>query len=152
MRAVAVREGVPVIELHDMTRTFFETLGYEGSKRSLCHYKAGTFPGQVKELADNTHFNAYGAYEVSKMIVMGLKQLNMPVVSRLRPDWQDYSPAVPDDVNTFQWFEAARYDNTIIRRSEACSLSSHEMNITPSGRSILRINTKRGYIIQSHLS
>lgn len=112
MRAVAVREGVPVIELHDMTRTFFETLGYEGSKRSLCHYKAGTFPGQVKELADNTHFNAYGAYEVSKMIVMGLKQLNMPVVSRLRPDWQDYSPAVPDDVNTFQWFEAARYDNT----------------------------------------
>ena len=66
----------------------------------------------VKELADNTHFNAYGAYEVSKMIVMGLKQLNMPVVSRLRPDWQDYSPAAPDDVNTFQWFEAARYDNT----------------------------------------
>ena len=29
MRAVAKREGVPVIELHDMTRTFFETLGYQ---------------------------------------------------------------------------------------------------------------------------
>ena len=27
MRAVAKREGVPVIELHDMTRTFFEALG-----------------------------------------------------------------------------------------------------------------------------
>ena len=46
MRAVAQREGVPVIELHDMTRDFFETLGFEGSKRALVHYPANTFPGQ----------------------------------------------------------------------------------------------------------
>ena len=61
MRAVARREGVPVIELHDMTRDFFEALGYEGSKKSLVHYPANTFPGQDKPLADNTHFNPYGA-------------------------------------------------------------------------------------------
>lgn len=103
MRAVAKREHVPVIELHDMTRTFFETLGEENSKRALVHYAAGTFPGQDKALADNTHFNTWGAYEVSKMIVMGMKQLGLPIVSHLRPDWKDYSPAQPDDFNKWNW-------------------------------------------------
>ena len=73
MRAVAKREDVPVIELHDMTRTFFETLGYENSKKSLVHYPANTYPKQTKALEDNTHFNPYGAYEVAKMVVMGMK-------------------------------------------------------------------------------
>lgn len=110
MRAVAKREGVPVIELHDMTRTFFETLGEENSKHALVHYPAGTFPGQDKALADNTHFNTWGAYEVSKMIVMGMKQLGLPVVSHLRADWKDYSPSQPDDFNQWQWPLAPIYE------------------------------------------
>ena len=97
MRAVAKREGVPVIELHDMTRTFFETLGYENSKKALVHYPANTFPGQDKPLADNTHFNPYGAYEIAKMVVMGMKQLNLPIVKYLRSDWKDFNQAQPDD-------------------------------------------------------
>lgn len=106
MRAVAKREGVPVIELHDMTRTFFETLGYENSKRALVHYPANTFPNQPKALADNTHFNPYGAYEVSKMVIMGLKRLNAPLTKHLRKDWKDYNPAQPDDFNKFVWYPA----------------------------------------------
>lgn len=110
MRAVARRENVPLIELHDMTRTFFETLGYEGSKRSLVHYPAGTYPGQTQALADNTHFNPYGAYEISKMVVMGLKQLGLPLVDCLRPGWKDYDPAHPDDLNTYKWYPSAQID------------------------------------------
>ncbi|MCI6081980.1 MAG: rhamnogalacturonan acetylesterase [Prevotella sp.] len=112
MRAVARRENVPVIELHDMTRTFFETLGYEGSKESLVHYPANTFPDQTKALADNTHFNPYGAYEVAKMVIMGMKQLNLPVVKSLRAEWKDYDPAQPDDVKTFKWRPANDVDVT----------------------------------------
>ena len=112
MRAVARRENVPVIELHDMTRTFFETLGFEGSKSSLVHYPANSFPGQTKELADNTHFNPYGAYEVAKMVIMGMKQLNLPLVKSLRSEWKDYDPAQPDDVKTFKWYPAQSVDVT----------------------------------------
>lgn len=36
MRWVAQREGVPVIELHDMTRTLYEAMGVEASKKLLC--------------------------------------------------------------------------------------------------------------------
>lgn len=112
MRAVAKREGVPVIELHDMTRTFFETLGYENSKKALVHYPANTFPGQDKPLADNTHFNPYGAYEIAKMVVMGMKQLYLPIVKYLRSDWKDFNPAQPDDYNKFVWYNSVQQDVT----------------------------------------
>lgn len=112
MRAVAKREGVPVIELHDMTRTFFETLGYENSKKALVHYPANTFPGQDKPLADNTHFNPYGAYEIAKMVVMGMKQLHLPIVKYLRSDWKDFNPAQPDDYNNFVWYNSVQQDVT----------------------------------------
>mgnify|MGYP002621026548 CR=1 FL=1 len=110
MKSVAEREGVPVIDLNQMTKTFFETLGYEGSKRSLVHYAAGTWPGQEKELADNTHFNPYGAYEVAKMVVMGMKELRLPITQNLRADFTVFSPAVPDQFETFKWAPARRFE------------------------------------------
>lgn len=110
MRAVAQREKVPVIELHNMTRTFFETLGYEGSTRALVHYAAHTFPGQEQPLADNTHFNPYGAYEVAKMVVEGIRQLGLPLAAHLRSDWRDYSPDNPDNPYTFVWYAAPIFE------------------------------------------
>ena len=106
MRSVAEREQVPLIELNGMTRDFFETLGFEGSKRALVHYHANTFVGQDKPLADNTHFNPYGAYEVAKMVVMGMKQHNLPMLKGLRTDWQDFDPKHPDDVDAWHWYPA----------------------------------------------
>ena len=110
MCSVAEREQVPVIDLNGMTRTFFETLGFEGSKKALVHYPAHTYPNQDKPLADNTHFNPYGAYEVAKMVVMGMKKLGLPLVDHLRTDWQDYNPSAPDDAAAFLWYDAAVKD------------------------------------------
>ena len=112
MRMVARREGVPVIELHDMTRTLFESLGYEYSKNALVHYPANTFPNQTKALEDNTHFSPYGAYEVAKMVIMGMKQLQLPISAYLRPDWKDYNPLQPDDFKEFKWYDVHSSDIT----------------------------------------
>ena len=116
MRAVAAREHVPVIELHDMTRTFFEALGVEGSKQALVHYPAGTYPGQDKALADNTHFNPYGAYEVAKMVVCGIRQLDADFAASLRnaidPAFPTFDPAHPDDPKAFHWPSAPKVDIT----------------------------------------
>ena len=100
MKMVAGKENVPLIDLNSLTKTFFETLGYEDSKRALVHYPKEMYG---RELADNTHFNTYGAYEVAKCVVMGMKQLNLPVLQYLRADWQDFNPAQPDDWKTFKW-------------------------------------------------
>ncbi len=107
MKSVAEREKVPVIDLNQMTKTLFETLGFEGSKRALVHYPKELYG---RELADNTHFNPYGAYEVAKCVVMGMKQLNLPVVQYLREDWQDFDPAQPDDWQTFKWAPSRMQD------------------------------------------
>ena len=106
MRAVAQREQVPLIELNGMTTDFFETLGFENSKRALVHYPANTFVGQDKDLADNTHFNPYGAYEVAKMVVMGMKTLQLPMLKGLRSDWTDFDPKHPDDFDSWHWYPA----------------------------------------------
>lgn len=112
MRYVAKRENVPVIELHDMTRDFFETLGFEHSKHALVHYPMGTFPNQQKALADNTHFNPYGAYEVAKMVIMGIKQHHLPMENGIKSDFQDYDPKHPDDWTHFVWYPSAKSDLT----------------------------------------
>ena len=110
MRSVAQREHVPLIELNGMTTDFFETLGFENSKKALVHYPANTFVGQDKALADNTHFNPYGAYEVAKMVVMGMKAIDLPVISHLRANWQDFSPAHPDKFETYEWYPSVVFE------------------------------------------
>lgn len=105
MRAVAKRESVPVIELHDMTRTFFETLGYENCKKSLVHYPANTYPNQPKALEDNTHFNPYGAYQIAQCVIEGMKKAVPELAKHLKID-PSYNPAQPDDVNGFHWNES----------------------------------------------
>lgn len=110
MRTVACRENVPYIELNGMTHTFYEALGFEGSKKSLVHYPANTFPNQPEALADNTHFNPFGAWEIAKMIVMGLKQMNSPLVEHLRADWQDFDPSHPDNPDEFLWYPSGITD------------------------------------------
>ena len=99
----ADRDDNPVIDLTQMTTTFFQTMGEEDSKKALVHYPANTFPGQDKPLADNTHFNTYGAWETAKMVVMGLKRIGSSLADHLRAEWQDFDPAHPDDPATFVW-------------------------------------------------
>ena len=64
---------------------------------------AGSFPGQNRPLADNTHFNPYGAYQIAKCIIEGMKQLNLPILGSLRADYTPYNPAHPDKVEEFKW-------------------------------------------------
>ncbi|MDE6340913.1 MAG: rhamnogalacturonan acetylesterase, partial [Muribaculaceae bacterium] len=102
MKAVAEREGIPVIDLTEMTTTLFETLGAEGSKKALVHYPAGTFKGQDKDLADNTHFNTYGADQVARCVREGIAEQLPELAKHLKP-YKKYSPTQPDDPETFYW-------------------------------------------------
>ncbi len=105
VREVAARENVPLIDLNPMTKTLYETLGVENSKKALVHYPAGTYPGQKQALADNTHFNPYGATQVAKCIIEGLRKA-VPALAKHIIDAPAYSPASPDDTETFNWYPA----------------------------------------------
>ena len=106
MRWLAAKENIPLIDLHQMTRTLYEAMGVEESKKAFVHYPAVTYPNQTMDFADNTHFNPYGAYQIAKCIVEGIKKLNLPIIQYLREDYITYNPAQPDDWNNFQWYDS----------------------------------------------
>lgn len=102
MRQTAKEEGVALIDLNAMSKTLYEAWGPEGSVKAFVHYPANTFPNQPKEVKDNTHFNAYGAYELAKCIVSGIKQ-NVPTLAAyLKKDLPPFDPSQPDDVAKWQ--------------------------------------------------
>lgn len=98
VRQVAKEQNVPLIDLNAMSRPLFEALGPEGTLKAFVHYPAGTFPGQTVELKDDTHFNAYGAYELAKCVVAGIKAVKLGLAASLTDDVSPFDPAHPDPV------------------------------------------------------
>jgi lysophospholipase L1-like esterase len=83
MRRVARQEGVALVDLTLMSRKFYEALGPDRSTRAFVHYPAGSFPGQATDLKDDTHFSAYGAYELARAVVEGVKNAGLGLAARL---------------------------------------------------------------------
>src|SRR5215213_922369 len=89
-------ENVAVIDLNAMSKTLYEAWGPERSIKAFVHFPANTFPNQTKELKDNTHFTAYGAYELAKCITNGIK-LNIPSLANyLKGSLPPFDPSHPD--------------------------------------------------------
>lgn len=105
MRWLAEKENIPLIDLHALTRILYEAMGVEESKHAFVHYPANTYPGQDKPLEDNTHFNPYGAYQIAKCVIEGMKKAGLPIVQYLRTDYEGYNPAHPDALENFKWNE-----------------------------------------------
>lgn len=106
MRQLAKEENVPLVDLNAMSKLFYEALGVEGSKKAFVHYPANTFPYQRKALADNTHFNTYGAYELAKCVVQEILDNQYDLVQFIVDDWESFNPNSPDDWKTFFWSDS----------------------------------------------
>ena len=98
MRQLAQTENVPLIDLNAMSRELYEALGPDGTLKAFVHYPAGTFPGQEKELRDDTHFNSYGAYELAKCIVLGIRADKIALAKYLVDKTTTFQPNRPDSV------------------------------------------------------
>ena len=102
MEWVARREGVTFLDLHTMSGIFYEAMGPEDSKKAFVHYKAGSFEGMPADVADNTHFNTYGAYELAKCVVTAIQQSGLPLAKHVA-NFSGFSPALPDAPESFRW-------------------------------------------------
>jgi beta-galactosidase len=100
MRRVAREEGAALIDLSGMSRRFYQSLGVEGSKRAFLHYPAGTFSGQREALKDDTHFSAYGAYELARAVVQGIRDAGLALATSLVQGIAPFDPAHPDAPET----------------------------------------------------
>jgi len=108
IRKLATEENIPLVDLHAMTRTLYETLGVENSKKAFVHYPANIWPGQETALEDNTHFSPYGAYQIAKCLITGLNSLckqgfKLDFMQYISEDFVPYTPSLPDKVRSFNW-------------------------------------------------
>jgi lysophospholipase L1-like esterase len=102
-RDVAAANNIALIDLTAMSETMFNAMGPgpDGAVHAFMHFPANTFPGQNQAYADNTHFNNYGAYELARCIVHGIRLANLPIAKFLDPSVPDMDPAKFDPFPTF---------------------------------------------------
>lgn len=108
MKWVAEREGVAFIDLHAMSAKFYEAMGPEASKRAFVHYKAGSY-GMARDVADNTHFNPYGAFELAKCVVGAMQVQGLDVAGHI-VNFAGFNPSEPDPVESFRWYDSPARD------------------------------------------
>lgn len=99
-RQVGREENVPVIDLHAMSLKFYGALGEEGSRRAFVHFPAHTFPGQSEALKDDTHHSVFGAYELARCVVEGIRANVPDLAAHLREDAGRFDPSKPDAPET----------------------------------------------------
>jgi lysophospholipase L1-like esterase len=96
VREIAAAQHVALIDLNAMSKTLFEAMGPEGSMKAFMHYPANAFPNQTEAISDNTHFNKYGAYELARCVVHGIRAAKLPLRKRLSKEISDFDPSRPD--------------------------------------------------------
>ena len=101
VREVAAEQKTALIDLNAMSKTLFEAMGPEGTLKAFMHFPENSFPGQTAAIADDTHFNSYGAYELARCIVHGIREANLPLTKFLDTTIPDFDPAHPDSQPDF---------------------------------------------------
>lgn len=102
VRQTAKEEGVAVVDLNAMSKTMYEALGPERSVKAFVHFAANTYPNQPADVKDNTHFSTYGAYELAKCVVTGIRQ-NVPALAALlKKDLPVFDPSQPAPFETWK--------------------------------------------------
>ncbi len=92
VRKVAQEEKVAFIDLTAISVKFYETLGSDKAYLAF----AGT---GLKR--DATHHDNYGAYELAKIILTGIRDDKLDLAKSIVDDFTSFDPTKPDDVDTF---------------------------------------------------
>ena len=84
MTRLAEKEDVQLIDLWSKTAKLYQSLGVEGSKQLFTWFDANEHPNYPDGIQDNTHFCETGAREVGKLVIEGIKELQLPIVSFIK--------------------------------------------------------------------
>jgi lysophospholipase L1-like esterase len=89
VRQTAAEEKVALIDLTKMSIAFYEALGPD---KAPLAFSGGR---------DATHHSSYGAYELAKCIVEGIRANNLPLAKSIVSDYKTFVPAHPDNPDTY---------------------------------------------------
>jgi lysophospholipase L1-like esterase len=86
MIQLAEELDVQLINLWEKTEKLYQTLGVEGSRQLFTQFTPNEHPNYPDGIEDNTHFCEHGANEVGKLVMEGIKELQLPIVPFIK--WQ----------------------------------------------------------------
>ncbi|WP_413789598.1 rhamnogalacturonan acetylesterase [Metabacillus rhizosphaerae] len=81
MIQLAERKDVPLIDLWSKTKSLYEALGEEESRKLFTMFLPNKHPNYPDGIEDNTHFCEAGAYEIAKLVIEGIKELELSIGS-----------------------------------------------------------------------
>ncbi|MFJ6674811.1 rhamnogalacturonan acetylesterase [Actinosynnema sp. NPDC091369] len=73
MRELAAAKRVPLVDLTASSTALWNRAGVEGTKEHFLHLAAGESANYPDGVQDNTHFRAFGAIEVARLVATGLR-------------------------------------------------------------------------------
>jgi pectinesterase len=91
MIQLAAAKSVPLIDLSASSMRLWNAQGVEGTKNYFLILPAGKYPNYPDGITDNTHFQAYGAIQVARLIARSLNsQAIIPAA-----DFQKLDDSIP---------------------------------------------------------
>lgn len=88
VRRVAAEQRVALIDMHGMSPSLYEAFGPEGS-------------GALFKDGDATHHSPFGAYELAKCVLMGIRNARLPFAASIADDFVPFDPSRPDAAAAF---------------------------------------------------
>jgi lysophospholipase L1-like esterase len=84
MRAVATEEGVPLIDLHRLSRPLLENLGPEDSKKIFVWTKPGEYTRYPDGRQDDIHLNEKGALLIAQLAASEIRAQKLSLAAWLK--------------------------------------------------------------------
>ncbi|WP_319922065.1 rhamnogalacturonan acetylesterase [Neobacillus dielmonensis] len=81
---LAEKLDVPLINLWSKTEKLYQSLGPEGSKQLFVWFKENEHPNYPNGIQENTHFCEQGALQIAKLVLEGVKELQLPIASFIK--------------------------------------------------------------------
>lgn len=75
MQELAISQGVPFIDLYQITQKLLNQLGEQSSKSIYLHLEKGAHPNYPFGIEDDTHLSPYGAKLIASLIALELKNI-----------------------------------------------------------------------------
>ncbi len=83
-REVAAVEGVPLLEMEDVTRALVESYGVERSRSLFLHFETGEHPQLPNGLHDDTHLSELGARLIAELAAREMARAHLPLMRYLK--------------------------------------------------------------------
>jgi len=101
VREIAAAQHTALIDLNAMSKILFEAMGPNASMKAFMHFPANAYPNQTAAIDDDTHFNTYGAYELARCVVHGIRADKLLLRKLLIKDIPDFDSSRPDPQANF---------------------------------------------------